>query len=406
MKDQKRVIIVGGGFGGIALAKGLGNSSLDVLILDKSNHHLFQPLLYQVATAALSPGDIAVPIREIVSEFKNITVFMDEVISIDRARKSISTKSGKEYGYDYLVLAVGARHSYFGNDQWESFAPGLKTLDDALNIRNRMLETFELAEKNSNGEDLNFVVVGGGPTGVEMAGALAEIAKQTLIEDFRNIDSSKAKIYLVEGQDQILGMYPKPLSLKAKKYLEDLRVEVVLNTFVENIDEETVSFGNKKIKSSNVIWAAGNQASPLLKLLKTEEDHLGRAIVDSDLSIKDSDDVFVIGDAAHFKDTNGNILPGLAPVAAQQGKYLARKILGKTSEPFHYWDKGSMATIGKAKAILKKDSIEFGGFLAWLAWCFVHILFLIDFRNKIIVFTQWALAFLFTKRGVRIIRKD
>lgn len=406
MKDQKRVIIVGGGFGGIALAKGLGNSSLDVLILDKSNHHLFQPLLYQVATAALSPGDIAIPIREIVSKYKNITVFMDEVTSINRSKKIISTKSEKEYTYDYLVLAVGARHSYFGNDQWESYAPGLKTLDDALNIRNRMLETFEMAEKNSNGEDLNFVVVGGGPTGVEMAGALAEIAKQTLIEDFRNIDSSKAKIYLVEGQDQILGMYPKPLSLKAKKYLEDLGVEVVLNTFVENIDSETVSFGDKKIKSSNVIWAAGNQASPLLKLLKTEEDHLGRVIVESDLSIKDSDEVFVIGDAAHFKDGNGNILPGLAPVAAQQGKYLAKRILGKVDIPFQYWDKGSMATIGKAKAILKKDSIEFGGFLAWLAWCFVHILFLIDFRNKIIVFTQWAIAFIFTKRGVRIIRKD
>lgn len=406
MKETKKVIIIGGGFGGLSAAKTLGNSDFEVTLFDKSNHHLFQPLLYQVASAALSPADIAVPIREVVSKFKNIKVLMDSISKIDPDNNEIETESGTVYSFDFLIMAVGARHSYFKNPEWEEFAPGLKTLGDALNIRNELLKTFEEAEKTATfGEEINLVVVGAGPTGVEMAGALAEITKETLVNDFRNIDSSKAIIYLVEGGPQVLGMYPASLSLKAQKSLEKLGVKVLLKSFVKNITKDSVETNDQVIKTKNVIWAAGNKASILLEQLKTELDNSGRVIVNENLSILDHQNIFVIGDAAHFKTEDGKILPGLAPVATQQGRYLGKRLISGEKKPFRYFDKGSMATIGRFEAVLQKGPIRISGFIAWLAWSFIHILFLIDFRNKLVVFTQWTLTFLFSKRGVRIINK-
>lgn len=399
----KKIVIIGGGFGGVALAKSLSNNSeFDITLFDRTNHHLFQPLLYQVASAALSPGDIAVPIREILAEGRNIKVIMDEVVAISKTEQKVRTKSEVFVDFDYLVMAVGARHSYFGKNEWENFAPGLKSLKDALDIRNKMLRTFEEAEKSESKEKINFVVIGAGPTGVEMAGALAEISKQTLINDFRNIDSSEANIYLVEGGKQILGFYPDFLAAKAQTYLEELGVKVLLNSFVTHIDKDKIQIGDKVIQTKNIVWAAGNEASPLLKQLETPLDKMGRAIVTPKLHLPENENIFVIGDACCFKE-NGVPLPGLAPVAAQMGKYLGKFLSGSTKDSFKYFDKGSMATIGKFKAILKLGRLTMGGFPAWLAWCFVHILFLIDFRNKLIVFTQWALSFFLNKRGVRII---
>lgn len=399
---NKKVVIIGGGFGGLAVAKSLANTNFEVTLFDRTNHHLFQPLLYQVASAALSPGDIAAPIREVLSHAKNIKVLMEEVVSVATDEQIIGTKSNKQFKYDYLIMAVGARHSYFGKPEWEQFAPGLKCLDDALTIRDHMLEKFEEAEVNSEAKDLNFVVVGAGPTGVEMAGALAEISKQTLINDFRNIDSSTANIYLIEGSEQILGMYPRELSYKAQKYLEDLGVVVQLNSIVTDVQKDHIKIGDQKIQTENVIWAAGNQASNLLNQLNAPQDKMGRVIIDEFLRPQNLENVFVLGDAAH-REENGSALPGLAPVAAQMGKWLGRFLKNETQVGFKYLDKGSMATIGKFKAIMKFKSFTMGGFLAWIAWCFVHILFLIDFRNRIMVFIQWALSFFFSKRGVRII---
>ena len=407
MSNKKRVVIIGGGFAGLSAAKELGDSEFEVILFDKTNHHLFQPLLYQVASAALSPGDIAVPIREVLSPFKNITVLMEKIDAINADASSIQTISGDSVKYDYLIIATGARHSYFGHPEWEKFAPGMKTLNDALHIRNNLLDVYEQAEISHKDslEPINFVVIGAGPTGVEMAGALAEISKQTLINDFRRIDSSMTKIYLIEGAPQILGMYPASLAQKAQRYLEQLGVIVLTQSLVTHIDAEQVEIGEKKIKTKNIIWAAGNKASSLLESIGCELDCMGRAIVDSNLKVSSHKNVFVLGDAAHFAISNDQSLPGLAPVASQQGRYVGQYLLGKTEKPFNYFDKGSMATIGKFKAVLKKDKIEIAGFPAWLAWCFVHILFLIDFRNKLLVFAQWAITFFFSKRGVRIINK-
>ncbi len=404
---KQRVIIVGGGFGGISAAKVLGNSEYEVILFDRTNYHLFQPLLYQVASAVLAASDIAVPIREVVSQYKNITVLMDRVDNIDGHNNQINTAAGNTYKYDYLILAVGAKHSYFANPEWEKFAPGLKTLDDAYNIRNSLLHIFEEAENKhmDPSEELNLVVVGGGPTGVEMAGALAEIAKETLVNDFRRIDSSKAHVYLLEGAPQILGMYPEALAKKAQGYLEKLGVTVLLNSIVTNITEDRVEIGDTVIKTQNIIWAAGNKACSLLAKIGTELDKVGRVVVNPDLSTKKFDNIFVIGDAAHFRTDKGNILPGLAPVAMQQGRHIGRTLVKNKRKNFFYFDKGSMATVGKYKAIMKKGPFEASGFFAWLSCAFVHIMFLIDFRTKIAVFTHWAYSLLFLKRGVRLIFK-
>ncbi|MDD3559269.1 MAG: NAD(P)/FAD-dependent oxidoreductase, partial [Melioribacteraceae bacterium] len=355
---KKSVVIIGGGFGGLTAAKKFHNTEFDVLLIDKTNHHLFQPLLYQVATAALSPGDISVPIRWILRKSKNITVILGEAVKVDSTNNKLLLKDGEEIDYDYLIIAAGARHSYFGNNDWENFAPGLKTLEDAINIREKMLLAFEKAERKFDKEDVSkymtFVIVGGGPTGVEMAGAIAEISKKTLMRDFRKINTTKTRIILVEGTDRILNTYDNKLSLRAKEDLEKLGVEVNLNSMVSKIEKNKIYFGNNVIETCNIIWAAGNTASPLLVSLDTKLDRAGRVIVNKYCSIDESPNIFVIGDAANFQE-DGHPLPGIAPVAVQQGKYVADLIKKENNslnkKPFKYVDKGTMATISKAKAI-------------------------------------------------------
>lgn len=410
--NNKKIVIIGGGFGGITLAKKLKNTDYQIKIIDKSNHHLFQPLLYQVAAAALSPGDIAVPIRSEFSNSKNVEVILGEVINIDRAKKKVITKDD-QYEYDYLVVAIGNKHSYFGNDQWENYAPGLKTISDALNIRERMLLAFEKAElaktENEKRKEMTFVIVGGGPTGVEVAGAIAEISKETLLKDFRNINTADTKIILVEGADKILQTFDQPLNDKAKQTLEKLGVEVRLNSFVKEINENGVLVGSEFIEASNVIWAAGNKVSPILENLETELDKSGRVIVDQDCSLKDDPNIFVIGDAALFIE-NGKPLPGVAPVAMQQGRYVA-KILKKNLQkefrkPFKYFDKGNLATIGRAKAVLQIGNFKISGFFAWLVWALVHIAFLVNFRKRYRVMTEWIWYYLTFRNGIRLITKN
>lgn len=408
-----KVVILGGGFAGISAAKALKNSKFDVLLIDRTNHHLFQPLLYQVASAALSPGDIAVPIREILAPCENATVIMGEVTGIDKDNQHVLLRNGDKIGYEYLIVALGARHSYFGKDEWEEFAPGLKTLDDALKVRERILMSFEKAERCDSISEarkyLNFVIIGGGPTGVEMAGAISEIAYQTMLRDFRRIDPTKTKIHLVEGSQNILPMFPKRLSEKARKYLEHFGVNVITGKRVTNVDKNGVSVGDHFIPAENVLWAAGNQASPILKSLDVPTDRQGRVFVDKDLTIPDHPEIFVLGDAACALDKKGNPLPGLAPVAVQQGRYVAqilRKRLPHSNRPpFIYFDKGTMATIGKTKAIGTFGKIQFSGLIAWFGWSFVHILYLISFRNRLVVLMQWLFSYFSSQRGARLINK-
>lgn len=407
----KKVLIIGGGFGGLHAAKALKTTNMDITLLDRANHHLFQPLLYQVATAALSPGEIAYPIREIFRKQKNTTVIMGEAASINKEERFVTLGNGDKIHYDYLILAPGARHSYFGNDKWEAFAPGLKTISDALHIRERILSSFEMAERIENPAErskyMNFVVIGGGPTGVEMAGAIAEIAHTTLFDNFRRIKPEKSKIYLVEALGQILPVYSKELAEKAQKDLEKLGVQVITGKKVTNVDAAGVRVEDQLIESKNVIWAAGNQASPLLKTLNVPLDRQGRVIVEGDLSIPGHPEVFVIGDAACAMGKEGKPLPGIAPTAIQEGKYVGSVIKEETPKAqrkqFVYFDKGSMATIGKGKAIAVVGKLQMSGFLAWLAWGFIHILYLVGFKNRLSVFIQWLIVFISGQRGVRLI---
>lgn len=409
---KKKVIILGAGFGGLTVAKNLGDTEFDVTLIDKTNHHLFQPLLYQVATAALSPSDIAVPIRSLLSGYKNIKVIMDEVVSIDKINRSVMLKNSNSIlQFDYLVVAVGARHSYFGKNDWEVIAPGLKTLTDALVIREKIIEALELAEKENNNElmkkYLTFVIVGGGPTGVELAGAIAEIAKETMIKDYKNFKPEDTKVILIEAADRILPSFDKKLSEHAKEDLAQMGVEVRLNTKVENINEEGVFTNNGFIPSKTIIWAAGNQASPLLKSLDAELDRAGRVIVNKDCSLPNHPEIFVIGDAAHFEDENGNVLPGVAQVAIQQGKFVSEIIKNEIPfdkrPKFKYIDRGTMATIGKAKAVAEIKGFKLTGLLAWLAWSFVHVFFLIGFRNRFRVMIEWIWYYITRKHGTRLI---
>lgn len=409
-----KVVILGGGFGGLNAAKTLGNTKFDVWLIDKTNHHLFQPLLYQVASAALSPADIAKPIREVLAQYDNITVLMGDVVTIDKEERAVILKNGERVGYEYLIIALGARHSYFGNDNWEVFAPGLKTLSDALKVRERILTSFERAERCDSISEakkyLNFVIIGGGPTGAEMAGAIAEIAYDTMLKNFRRIDTTKTKIYLIEGHTHILPTYPPNLSLKAQRYLERFGVEVITGRRVTGISSEGVSVEDTFIPTHNILWAAGNQASPLLKTLSIPLDKQGRAIVGPDLSIPDYPEVFVIGDAACAMDKNQKPLPGLASVAIQQGRYVAhvirRRWAHKERPPFRYFDKGTMATIGKTKAIGTFGKLQFSGFIAWIAWCFVHILYLVGFRHRIVVLVHWLFSYFTGQRGARLIYRS
>lgn len=410
--QKKKIVIIGGGFGGLTLAKKLKNTDYQITLIDKSNHHLFQPLLYQVAAAALSPGDIAVPIRSEFSNQPNIKIILGEVTKIDRTQKRVFV-SQDVYEYDFLVVAAGNRHSYFGNDNWEKFAPGLKTVSDALKIRERMLLAFEKAEltktENEKQKEMTFVIVGGGPTGVEVAGAFAEIAKETLLKDFRNINTADTRIILVEGADRILQTFDKKLSNKARKSLENLGVEVRVNSMVKEVNEKGVIIGAELIEASNIIWAAGNKVAPVVATLDAETNRAGQVIVESDCTIPGDPNVFVIGDAALFLE-DGKPLPGVAPVAMQQGKYVAKilkkRIPKKMRKPFKYFDKGNLATIGRAKAILQIGDIKISGFVAWLVWAFVHIAFLVNFRKRYRVMTEWIWYYITFRNGIRLITNN
>lgn len=405
-----KTIVIGAGFGGINATIELGKAQEEALIIEKTNHHLFQPLLYQVASAGLSAVDISSPVREIVENYNSVSSIMDEVKEIDLESKMLSTKSGLQLHFENLIIAVGNIPTYFGNDSWKDLAPSLKSLKDAIEIRENILKRFEEVELDSvKGKpvEVNFVIVGGGPTGVEMAGAIAEIAKKTLANNFKNFNPKDTNVYLIESGDRVLSSFDESLSANAKKVLEEMGVKVLLNQRVKEITEDLVRTDEMEILTKNVVWAAGNTSSPLTKKLACEKDDMGRVIVNNDCSIEGYEKVYVIGDAAAFKE-NESFLPGLAPVAIQQGKFVAKKIIGKYLEnkKFEYFDKGTMATIGKSSAVLEFKKIKMTGFFAWIAWCFVHLLFLVKFRNKIIVFIEWVFYYFSNSRGSRIIKGD
>lgn len=396
------------------VAKSLKKGPAEVLVIDKMNHHLFQPLLYQVASAALAPSDIARPIREILYKQKNAVVIMGEVVGIDKDKQKVLLSHGVEYDYDYLVIAVGNRHSYFGNDEWEQYAPGLKNLNDALLIRERILKSFERAErcdKISEAEKhLKFVIVGGGPTGVELAGSLAEVAHQTMLKNFRRINPDKSRIYLIEAGPRLLPEFARELSERTQKDLRELGVIVLTDTKVTGIDGTRVQIGEEQIETQNVIWAVGNKVSPLLKTLGAPLDPQGRVIVQPDMSIPDYPMVFVIGDAAHCKGKDGKLLPAMAPVAIQQAYYVAETIRQGASpqerKPFSYFDKGQMATIGKKKALVMVGKYRFSGYFAWLVWCVIHIMYLIGYKNRIRVMAEWFYLYMTGGRGSRLIKSE
>jgi NADH:ubiquinone reductase (H+-translocating) len=409
-----RVVIVGGGFGGLYAARGLRRAPVRVTLVDRRNHHLFQPMLYQVATAALNPSDIAAPLRSVLRKQSNTEVLLAEAAAIHPAERRVALTDGSDLTYDYLIVATGARHSYFGHDNWEQLAPGLKSLEDAVEIRQRVLLAFELAEREPNPVRrhayLTFVVVGGGPTGVEMAGAVAELRRYALRRDFRHIDPGEATVMLLEGGPRLLPSYPPSLSDKAKLDLRRLGVEVRTETMVTDIRPGLVVAAGWTIPAQTVIWAAGNVASPLLRSLDTPLDPMGRAIVEPDCTIPNHPEVFVLGDAALFNHQEGHPLPGISPVAIQMGEYTARAIesdlAGEPRRAFHYWDKGQLAVIGRGRAVADIRTLHFGGFLAWLIWTFVHIFFLIGFRNRILVMIQWAWSYVTYGRGARLITSE
>ena len=408
----KRVIIIGGGFAGCMVAKKLAPYDYDILLFDKRNHHVFQPLLYQVATAMLSPSQIAFPIRSMFKSKKNIRVLIGNILKVDLEQQFIQPKRSKEhFYYDYLVIAAGARHSYFGKKEWEKHAWGLKTIRDALKIRERMLYSFEKAERSKSEKNQRkystFVIVGAGPTGVEMAGAIAEVTQKSIADDFTQFDSRKSRIILVEGSDRILNGYPKKLSIRAYNDLIQMGVEVKLNAYVSNITKKGVYFGEEYIETENIIWAAGNIASPLIKNVTSHTNKMGQALVNSDFSIKENPNVFCLGDCAYLKDAKGNIVPAVAQGAMQSGEFVANQIIadskGKKRKHFTYFNKGTMATIGRSKAVANISGYKFGGFFAWLLWGIVHILFLVDFRNKVYVFFDWITSYFTHKRSARLI---
>lgn len=408
---KPRVVVIGGGFGGLEAVKALKGEDMDITLLDRSNHHLFQPLLYQVATAGLTPANIARPLREIFHSQQNVEVILSEAKRIDvNARKVITEDLVLDY--DYLVLATGARHSYFGHDEWEKFAPGLKNLADAVEIRKRMLVAFEVAEKAiDQGERdaaMTFVIVGGGPTGVEMAGAISEIARHTMTKDFRRINSKKSKVIIIEGAPRILAGFTEDLSASAKRQLNDIGVEVHEGLTVTKVTDHGVEVkGGQFIPARTIVWAAGNAASPIGKSLGVPTDRAGRVIVNDDLTIPGHPEIQVVGDTASFTQENGKLVPGVSPAAMQMGRHAAANIrevvAGGTPMKFSYWDKGSLATIGRNKAVADLHVIRFGGFFAWAAWAGVHIFFLIGFRNRLTVMSEWIWNYITFYRGSRLI---
>ncbi len=420
--EKERVVIIGGGFGGLYAAQNLKHASVEITLIDKRNFHLFQPLLYQVATGGLSPGDIASPLRAVLKRQKNVTVLQAEVVDLDTTQKKVHLRDG-EVNYDTLIVATGVTHHYFGNDQWADKAPGLKTIEDALTIRSRILAAFEAAERETDPAKrqawLTFVIVGAGPTGVELAGALAELAHGTLKDDFSRIDPRDATIYLVEGTDRVLPPYPPELSAKAEEALTKLGVTVQRQSLVTNIEEEEVTLRHddqeRIIQARTVLWAAGMKASGLGQILADQTgvalDKAGRVKVESDLSIAGHPNIFVIGDLAHSAIDDGPPLPGVAQVAMQQGKYVSDLIEARLSNKarlpaFRYNDKGSLAVVGRNAAVADLGRLKFAGFPAWLAWLFIHVWFLIEFDNKLLVLIQWGWNYLTRKRGARLITKN
>ncbi len=411
-RPKPRVVIVGAGFGGLTAAPRIARLPVQVTVLDRRNHHTFQPLLYQVATAGLSPGEIAAPIRSILRAYSNLEVLLEEVVDFNLEHNQVITKD-KALDYDFLVIASGATHAYFGHEEWEPLAPGLKTIEDALEIRRRVLLAFELAErqnKTAAGQSagpLQFVVIGGGPTGVELAGTLAEIAHHAMNHEFRNIDPRQSRILLIEGGSRVLAAYSEDLSRKAEAQLQRLGVQVRTSHMVTRIEPGAVWVGNERIAAAVVLWAAGVAASPLGHKLGVPVDRAGRVLVQSDLSVPGHREVFVIGDLAALNDENGKMLPGVAQVAIQQGNWvaetIARDLENQPRRDFHYHDKGSLATIGRAAAVAQFGKFELSGYFAWLAWLFIHVLFLIGFRNRLLVMIQWAWSYLTYERGARLI---
>jgi NADH dehydrogenase len=404
------IVIIGGGFAGLYTARGLKHVEAEITVVDRHNYHLFQPLLYQVATAGLNPSDIAAPIRGILRRQKNVSVILGDAVSIDAGRKRVQLADG-ELDYDFLVVATGATHSYFGHPEWEEFAPGLKSIDDALEIRRRVLLAFEAAERETDPELqkalLTFVVIGAGPTGVELAGALSEIARQTMVRDFRHIRPESARVILLEGRERVLPPYPPDLSEKARKQLVELGVEVLTGAVVTGVSATEVHIGERVIATYTVLWGAGVQASPLAQSLGVPLDRAGRVLVTPELTIPGHPDVFVLGDLAAVQQYDGTFVPGVAPAAIQEGQHTAlnldRAVAGQPLRAFKYNDKGSLATIGRAAAVADFGRLRFGGFLAWMAWLVIHIFFLIGFRNRFLVITQWAWAYLTYQRGARLI---
>ncbi len=411
--ELPRVVIVGAGFGGLRAARALRSAPVQVTVIDRRNHHLFQPLLYQVATAELSPADISATIRGVLRGQRNAEVVMAEVTSVDTENKHVLM--GEEFiPYDYLVLATGAQHSYFGHDEWGHFAPGLKSIPDATAIRRKVLLAFEKAELEPDPKQqqalLTFVIVGAGPTGVEMAGAIADLAHKSIVRDFRRISPKSARIILVEASPRILGTFPEKLARKAQAELEHLGVEVRTGQAVEQVSECSVVIHGETIQASTIIWAAGVKASPAGKWLGAETDRAGRVIIERDLTVPGHADIFVIGDTASLSE-RGKPLPGVAPVAMQQGRFVAetirRRLKGDTTrKPFHYFDKGNLATVGRSFAIADLGLIKLSGFIAWITWLVVHIFYLIGFRNRILVMIQWAWAYFTYQRGARLIQED
>ena len=408
--SRPRVVIVGGGFAGLNAAKELRNADVDITIVDRRNFHLFQPLLYQVASAALNPSDIAYPIRSVFRSQDNVrNVVLGEVTSVDVEGGTVALDDGSEIGFEYLMVATGATHSYFGNDSWAADAPGLKTIEDALDIRGRILRAFEEAERHPERADefLTFVIVGAGPTGVEMAGSVAEIAVHALGSDFRHIDPASARVVLVEGSSHVLPVYPESLSSRAQRQLEELGVEVRTDALVVGIDGEGVTLASgERLAARTVVWAAGVRASSLGAALPGDRDRAGRVLVAPDLSLPGYSNVFVAGDLAAVT-VDGAPVPGVAPAAMQQGRHVARQVLadlaGAPRSDFRYRDKGSLATIGRARAVADFGRLRFGGAFAWLAWLAIHIVYLIGFRNRVFVVFQWAWHYATFRRGARII---
>ncbi len=411
---KTRVVIIGGGFGGLNAARALAGADVEVLLIDRTNHHLFQPLLYQVATTSLAPSEITAPIRWVLRAQKNVTTLLGTVERIDRRGRAVWVLGEPDpVHYDYLIVATGTRHAYFGHPEWEKWAPGLKNIEDARKIRKRFLLAFERAEWEEDPEArqalLTFVIVGGGPTGVELAGVLPEMCRVAFRPDFRRIDTSKVRVILLEGGPRILPAFPEKLSTRARRDLEKLGVEVRTSTLVTHIDEQGVDVGGERIRSQSVFWAAGNAASPLGKTLEVPLDSVGRVIVEPDLSLPGDQRVFVIGDLAAAKLPDGSYVPGVAPAANQMGQHVARTIRAliaeKPSRPFAYLNKGDLATIGRHKAVASFGGgrIQVAGYPAWFLWLFIHIAYLVGFRNRISVLLQWAYNYIFFERGVRLI---